>query len=58
MILDTLENFGTPYLAPFAPFILSDNKDGLSNVPITEMNKRPKAIKNECEERVEDAKER
>ena len=53
---NTIENFGTPYLAPFAPFILSDNKDGLLNVPITEMNKRPKAIKNECEERVEDAK--
>lgn len=53
---NTLENFGTPYLAPFSPFILSDNKDGMLNVPITDMNKRPKAIKNEQEERVENAK--
>ena len=51
---NTIENFGTPYLAPFAPFILTDNKDGLVNVPINEMNELPKAIKHEKEERVDE----
>ena len=51
---NTMDSFGTPYLAPFSPFILSDNKDGLINVPITEMNELPKSIKNDKEERVDD----
>lgn len=39
--LNSIENFGAPYLAPFSPFILKDNKDGLLRVPITSMRERP-----------------
>ncbi len=41
LYLNGIENFGTPYLAPFSPFILKDNKDGLIRVPWTSMHKRP-----------------
>lgn len=44
---NTIENFGAPYLAPFSPFILSDNKDGLFKVPISKMKSRPKSFKND-----------
>ncbi len=50
---NTLENYEAPYLAPFAPFILSDNKDGLFKVPISAMNELPKSIKNELQERTD-----
>ena len=43
---NSIENYGTPYLAPFSPFIFSDNKDGLVKVPISSMTKRPKSFKN------------
>ena len=39
--LNSIENFKTPYLAPFSPFILKDNKDGIIRVPITTMEERP-----------------
>lgn len=45
--LNTIENFGSPYLAPFSPFILSDNKDGLYRTNWQMMIKRPKSIKNQ-----------
>ncbi len=48
---NTIENFGAPYLAPFSPFILSDNKDGLLKVPINDMTNRPKSFSNEKKER-------
>ena len=44
--LNNLENFGAPYLAPFSPFILSDNKDGFVRVDIKDMKTRPKSFKN------------
>ncbi len=44
---NTIENFDTPYLAPFSPFIFSDNKDGLLVVPTIDMIQRPKSFKNE-----------
>ncbi|MBE7076107.1 MAG: spore germination protein [Clostridiales bacterium] len=50
--VNSIENFGAPYLAPFSPFIFSDNKDGLLKVPITDMKNRPKAFKNNDEERI------
>ncbi|MBR1890194.1 MAG: spore germination protein [Clostridia bacterium] len=50
---NTIENFDAPYLAPFTPFILSDNKDGILTVPINDMNKLPKSIKNDVEERTD-----
>lgn len=50
---NTIENFGTPYLAPFSPFIFSDNKDGLLVVPVNDMTNRPKSFKNDKVERKE-----
>lgn len=44
--LNSLENFGAPYLAPFSPFILKDNKDGFVRVSISDMKTRPKSFKN------------
>lgn len=39
--LNSIENYRTPYLAPFSPFILRDNKDGIVKVPLTSMKERP-----------------
>ncbi len=51
---NTIENYGAPYLAPFSPFILSDNKDGLLKVPLSDMTNRPKSFSNEKKERTDD----
>ena len=51
---NSVENFGTPYLAPFSPFILSDNKDALLKVPLQDMTTRPKSFENNDEERIND----
>ena len=48
---NSIENFDAPYFAPFSPFILSDNKDGLLKVPLTRMNKLPLSIKTNIKER-------
>ncbi len=53
---NTIENFGAPYLAPFAPYILSDNKDGLLKVPIGEMKLRPKSYKTDKKDRMDEDK--
>ena len=39
-----LENYGTPYLAPYAPRINPDLKDGLFKVATTDMKDRPYSI--------------
>lgn len=44
--INSLNIYGTPYLAPFAPLIDSDLKDGLSKKPLIDMLKRPKSIAN------------
>lgn len=36
-----LDSFGTPYMAPFAPFYLSDQKDTIIRVPWWQMYTRP-----------------
>lgn len=51
---NSIENYGAPYLAPFSPFILSDNKDGIVKVPITKMKYRPQSFKNQNEVRIDD----
>lgn len=50
--MNTIEGFGSPYLAPFSPFILSDNKDGILVAPLQDMRIRPKSIKNVNKERM------
>jgi len=47
-----IESYGAPYLAPFSPFIFSDNKDGLLKVPLKDMKTRPKSFRNEKKERM------
>lgn len=42
--LASLENFGTPYLAPYAPRINPDLKDGWLKVANTDMDARPYSI--------------
>ena len=49
--LSTLQSFGVPYTAPFAPFIPSDMKDSVYRASLLRMSKRPKAIKNVNETR-------
>ncbi|MBE7074667.1 MAG: spore germination protein [Clostridiales bacterium] len=44
--LNTLNAYGTPYLAPFAPQIKDDLKDGIFKRPLYDMKKRPVAISN------------
>ena len=45
--LNSIENFGAPYLAPFSPFIISDNKDGVVRAPLLNMKTRPKSFHTE-----------
>ncbi len=49
---NTIENFDAPYLAPFSPFIFSDNKDGLLKVPLSSMENRPKSFKTAKRKRI------
>ena len=44
--LSSIESFGSPYLAPFSPYIKSDQKDGLTRKNISQMKNRPKSIPN------------
>lgn len=53
---NSIENYGAPYLAPFSPFILSDNKDGILKVPISDMKNRPRFFKNTNKDRMNDSK--
>ncbi|MFT8323605.1 MAG: spore germination protein [Bacillus sp. (in: firmicutes)] len=40
----SLRSFGIPYLAPFSPIILADQKDAILRVPLPFMSKRPRLI--------------
>ncbi|MGP7818034.1 spore germination protein [Niallia sp. 01092] len=40
----SLRSFGIPYLAPFSPIILEDQKDAIIRVPFPFMSKRPRLI--------------
>ncbi len=42
----SLNAYGTPYLAPFAPLLYSDFKDALERAPLDDMKKRPRSIPN------------
>ena len=39
-------NYGSPYLAPFSPFIAADQKDFIINTSTKNMKKRPRSIPN------------
>ena len=42
--LCSLRSFGIPYLAPFAPFIMADQKDAIFRVPWWGMFARPRLV--------------
>lgn len=42
----SLDSFGTPFMAPFAPLVFEDLKDALVKRPLLDMKKRPKSISN------------
>lgn len=47
-----LDNYGTPYLAPFAPYIRRDMKDAVVKQDLKKMKTRPKSIPNKNEVRM------
>ena len=49
--LNSMNEFGTPNLAPYAPRVNSDLKDGLHKKPLTQMKQRPKSIHSNDDER-------
>lgn len=51
--LSSLRSFGYPYLAPFAPFISEDQKDGLFRFPIGSKTTRPRLINKNRVERMD-----
>lgn len=54
--LATLNQYGTSYLAPYAPRTQADLKDGLTMKPITKMKKRPESIRTENKTRQKNGK--
>lgn len=44
LYLTSLENYKTPFMAPFAPDIPQDRQDAISQVSLPQMTKRPKSI--------------
>lgn len=46
LYMSTLDSYGTPFLAPFAPHIATDGQDGLLKTPIVDITRRPKSIPN------------
>lgn len=50
----SIQTFNTPYLAPYAPNILSDKKDGFIKSPLNQMRLRPKSFKVKNQTRLSD----
>ena len=50
--LTTLSNYDIPYLAPFAPFVKNDIKDGLLKSPAVITNQRPQSFNNKNKRRL------
>lgn len=51
----SLRSFGIPYLAPFSPFILADQKDSILRLPLPFLSKRPRLINQLKTKRIEDS---
>lgn len=51
--LANMDSYGSPYLAPFAPKIKSDLKDGLMRTGIPNLDTLPKSIKNKKKRRTQ-----
>lgn len=50
--MNTLRSFGTPYLAPFAPFRWKDQKDTIFRAPLWALNYRPQSITKKLDLRI------
>jgi len=50
--LATMQNYGTPYLTPYAPRTIKDLKDGVFMQPIYKMTTRPKSLIDKNEVRI------
>ena len=50
--LNSIDSFGTPYLAPYSPRIEDDLKDGLLTHSVLDFKKRPKSFSPNKENRV------
>lgn len=44
--LCSMQNYKTPFLAPFAPDIPQDRQDAVAQIPVPDMKQRPKSIPN------------
>ena len=44
--LNSFYNYGSPYLAPFSPFIKNDLQDAIYKATIVDMQKRPESLHN------------
>ncbi len=49
--LASMQDFKTPFLAPFSPDIPEDRQDALAQIPVPQMTQRPKSIPNENKSR-------
>ena len=49
--LASMQDYKTPFLAPFAPDIPHDRQDAIAQVPVPKMKKRPHSIPNDNENR-------
>jgi len=50
--LISVTSFGSPYLAPYAPSIKQDKKDGIIKAPLTDMTTRPFSINGKNKKRM------
>ena len=49
--LASMQDYKTPFLAPYAPDIPQDRQDAIAQIPVPKMKKRPRSIPNENDER-------
>ena len=49
--LASMQDYKTPFLAPYAPDIPEDRQDAVVQIPVPKMKKRPRSIPNENEDR-------
>ena len=49
--LASMQDYKTPFLAPFTPDIPADRKDAIAQIPVPKMKKRPRSIPNVNDER-------
>ncbi|MCH5159856.1 MAG: spore germination protein [Clostridiales bacterium] len=49
--LASMQDYKTPFLAPYAPDVPQDRQDAVAQIPVPKMKKRPRSIPNENDER-------